>query len=359
MTKKILRTAVRTICFILVFLAVGYPIQHIFNYKWENAREHFYDRYNSFEAEPTDSIDIFYMGTSRINGGINPAIIFNEIGATGYNFGNTSTTAFAMYYELRYALKHHTPRYVVLEPSDLHLKRTPDVTNGAVESSYEKTILNMPDKALFFEMLWVNHFEFGQNDSLTYLFPLLRYHDRWKELTMHDFAVNPYHFEGYEEFLKGTYMRTDFTDLSAEPLYNPKHTPVDATPTSLRYLNKIVTLCKEKGIPIIVVIPPYMQVSESYHVLTKAFCEENNLPLLYFPTLESIADFGIDTATDFYNVGHLNTRGQLKFSVGLAQYLKENCDIQDHRSDPDYDAWHQAYARYYEVYGKDIGAKAP
>ena len=358
MIKQVLRIAARLVCFLAVFLAVGYPIQRVIEYKWD-VREHFYDRYNCFEAEPKDSLDIFYMGTSRINGGINPAIIFNEIGATGYNFGNTSTTAFAMYYELSYALKQHTPKYVVLEPSDLHLKRTPDVTRGVIENSYEKTILNMPDKKLFLEMLWVNQFEFGQSDGLTYLFPLLKYHDRWKKLTPQDFSADPYHFEGYKEFLKGTYMRADFTDLSAEPLYNPDHTPVDATPTSLRYLNKIVALCKEKNVPIIVIIPPYLQVSESYHRLTKAFCEENDLPLLYFPTLESIAEFGIDTATDYYNVGHLNTRGQLKFSTRLAQYLKENFELEDHRGDPAYDAWHQTYAQYYEAYGRELGAKAP
>ena len=208
-------------------------------------------------------------------------------------------------------------------------------------------------------MLWVNQFEFGKSDGLTYLFPLLKYHDRWKELTPKDFSVNPYHFEGYEEFLKGTYMHDDGTDLSSEPLYLPGHKPVKATSTSVRYLNKIVELCNEKNVSIIVVIPPYFQVPESYHTLTKDFCEENNLPLLYFPTLESIAEFGIDTKTDYYNVGHLNTLGQRKFSERLAQYLKENFELEDHRGDPAYDHWHQAYAVYYEAYGKRFGAKAP
>lgn len=345
-------------CFLAIFFAIWFPVERVIEYKWD-VREHFYDRYRSFEAEPENSIDVFYIGTSRINGGINPAVIFNEIGSTGYNFGNTSTTAFAMYYELRYALKHQKPEYVVMELSDIHLKRTPDVTNGIIYNSYEKSIRNMPDKELFFEMLWVNQFEFGQSDVLKYLFPLIEYHDRWKKVTLKDFSADPYHFDGYEEFLKGTYMRGDGTDLSAQPVFDPAEKPVEATGTSVRYLDKIVALCRENDIGIIVVVPPYVMAPESYYLLTAEYCEKNNLPLLYFPTVESIAEFGIDTRTDYYNVGHLNTLGQRKFSERLAQYLKENFELEDHREDPAYAHWHQAYAEYYEAYGQHIGAKAP
>ena len=358
MVKQVLRTAARLLCFTAIFFAIWFPVERIIKYKWD-VREHFYDRYRCFEAEPEGSIDILYMGTSRINGGINPAVVFNEIGATGYNFGNTSTTSFAMYYELRYALKHHKPKYLVMELSGIHLARTPDATKGIINASYEKSIYNMPDKKLFFEMLWVNQFEFGQSDALRYMFPLIEYHDRWKKVTLKDFSADPYHFEGYEEFLKGTYMRGDGTNFSDQPLFDPELKPVEAPETNIRYFDKIVALCKENDIEIIVIVPPYLMVHESYYQITKEYCEKNNLPLLYFPTLESIAEFGIDTRTDYYNVGHLNTLGQRKFSERLAQYMKENFEFEDHREDPAYAHWHQAYAEYYEAYGQHLGAKLP
>ena len=345
-------------CFLAIFFAIWFPVQRVIEYKWD-VREHYYDRYRCFEAEPEDSIDIIYIGTSRINGGINPAVVFNEIGATGYNFGSTSPTLFGMYYELRYAFKHQKPEYVVMELSDIHQKRTPNVTGGVVKNGYEKSIRNMPDKKLFLEMLWDNQFVFGQSDALNYLFPLLQYHDRWKEVTRKDFSSEPFRFDGYEEFLKGTYMRADYVDLSAEPMFDPKKKPVDATETSVLYLDKIVELCRENGAQIIVVIPPFVKVPESYYTLSAEYCEKNDLPLWYFPTLESIEEIGIDVKKDFYNAGHLNTLGQRKFSEVLAQYLKENFEMEDHREDPAYQHWHKTYAEYYEAYGKDLGAKAP
>lgn len=358
MKRVTLGRMIRIVCFLMIFVAVGSEIQSILGYKWSKDREHLYDRYRDYEDEPADSIDVFYLGTSRINGGVNPTIMFHETGMTGFNFSKTVNSALSAYFDLRYALKHQKPELVVIDLADIHLDRMPAEGNEAL-ISFERAVRNMPDWQIYWEMIWASQFEFGYDGTIEYVFPMLKYHERWKELTKDDFMVDMYASPDYEDFLKGAYMQTATEDLSDMPLYDPEHEPVEAVEASVRYWDKILALCRENDIDILAVIPPHLGVFSSYHTLAVDYCEKNGIPLMYYPTIESFEEIGIDASTCFYNAGHLNVLGQLRFSRMLAKVVSEEYSLPDHRGDPDFAQWTQAYEAYYQHYGHSIGAPEP
>ena len=356
--KRIGRMIIKTTCFILLLSAAWLSVQNLVSYKWD-IRERLYDRYRHFEAEPEGSVDILFSGSSPVNGGINPVIVYNEIGATGYNFGGTHKTAFCSYYELKYAFKHHVPDLLVLDLADIHIRKAPTDDSGW-ETAYRKYIENIPDPLIRLEMTLAYQKEFKENQVLNHLFPLLRYHERWKELTKDDYKPNPFHYEGYEDFVKGTYMNPHTVNLNGANAFSDEEV-VPASDLSLRYYDKILDMCKKHGVEVMIVVVPKLKMHPSQMADAVEYAQKNNLNVLYYPNKEAFNAIGISEADSFYNVGHLNVRGQVPYSRAVAAAIKEWYDLEDHRGDPAYAAWDEAYDQYVDKYrgqtqrdGKDL-----
>ena len=65
-------------------------------------------------------------GVQPLYAAVNPAVIWNESGVTGYNLGLSNQNAMTVYYELQYLLKHHTPQVVCIDANSIVSDRTPE-----------------------------------------------------------------------------------------------------------------------------------------------------------------------------------------------------------------------------------------
>ena len=77
-------------------------------------------------------------------------------------------------------------------------------------------------------------------DWITYLFPLLRYHSRWSELTAEDFT---YLFKTKKSFHQGYLMRTDVRPVTSYPTATPL-ADYQFGENSYKYLDMIRELCE-------------------------------------------------------------------------------------------------------------------
>ena len=80
--------------------------------------------------------------------------------------------------------------------------------------------------------------------------------------------------------------------------------------------------------------------------------EERGYQVLNFNTPEMAQALDLDWETDFYNSKHVNFLGAEKYTEYLSKYLEENYDLPDHRDDPKYESWEEAY-QYYLDYVED------
>lgn len=351
------RVAAKCALFLALVVAIGAVLQTILRHKWSPYVENVSTRYQALMEEPAGTIDVLYLGSSPLYAAVNPAVIWNESGVTGYNLGLSNQNAMTVYYELQYLLKHHTPQVVCIDANSIVSDRTPE--NEEYETTYRKVVDAIPDlgvKAAFIRDICRTY---DDQHAYDYWLPLFRYHDRWSELSCSDFSLQTEDIY-YQYFSKGCLLEAGVEAQiwpSVYPLQDDTIDPADGA-VEQEYYNRIVRLCRENGIQVAVILPPHLGLTQAKYDAVAAFSAENDLPLLAYPTEESWLADGFDLDTDLYEWNHLNIYGQAKFSAIVADCLQEWFGLEDHRGDPAYAAWDEAYAEYLDFFAQAEAALA-
>ena len=106
--KKII---IKVSIFILIFtISISY-LNNIFLYKSGHRSKLYQGLYMNQETD----YDILLMGSSHMNGGVNPNILWNEYGITSFNYATGGQPIDVTYYLLKEALKMHDSKIVVLD----------------------------------------------------------------------------------------------------------------------------------------------------------------------------------------------------------------------------------------------------
>ena len=89
--------------------------------------------WEQYLAEPRDSIDVLFLGSSYAYCDWNPAVMYTESGLTGYVMGGSEQPPALTYWYLKEALKTQSPSVVVLEANSLFFDRYRNYTQTNVE----------------------------------------------------------------------------------------------------------------------------------------------------------------------------------------------------------------------------------
>ena len=120
---------------------------------------------------------------------------------------------------------------------------------------------------------------------------------------------------------------------------------------SMKYLEKIIQLCRENGVEFVMFAIPYgietdqarYDRRQGTNLALEDYLESQEIPFLFY---QRDIDTGIDFATDFRDKTHLNTYGAEKISAHLGGWLQENYQLSDHRTDEAYASWTEDYENY-------------
>lgn len=286
-----------------------------------------------------DQYDVVFMGSSHMNGGMDPNVIWNQHGITSFNYATGGQPIDATYYLLKDVLKKHQHPIVVLDVFYLGM------TNQYGERGL---VSNAIDNMKFsFNKLEAIRNCTPPEDWIPYLFPVLKYHFRWSSLQQKDFGFgysSVYYTKGFEAG----------TNRYGKPISKWEDTDnrIDIPPKTLEYLNKIVELSKTENFKLILVNMPcdysepnqqsgWVDDCEALFNTVADYAESNQIPFLDLYDLAD--DIGIDFANDMNNSGHLNLWGAYKVSTYFGDYLTQNYDLTDHRSDSAYAQWNEDY----------------
>ncbi len=267
--------------------------------------------------------ELLIIGNCESYENISTMELWEEYGITSFIRGNSNQLIPQSYYLLREALEYETPKVVLLNIQAMTIPEQDTESYNRMVFDGMRWSKNKLEAILETKM---------EEEHLTeYLFPLLRYHDRWKELTAEDFR---YAFqERPERSYNGYYLRADirpYTEFPAERR-KPDYTFPE---NNYEYLDRIEALCREKGIALVLMKAPslYPEWPEPYEEQVEAYAKEHGL--LYLNTLEEAEAIGLDFFTDTYDEGlHLNVYGAEKVSQWLGPILKERYGLSDQRSD--------------------------
>jgi hypothetical protein len=180
----------------------------------------------------------------------------------------------------------------------------------------------------------------------SYLFPLLRYHDRWSQLTKDDFT---YWFHRDQVSDQGYLMQAGVKPLQDEHVERPL---VDYSfgETSWYYLDKMVALCKEKGTQLVLIKAPALSPVwwDQWDSQIEEYAQKNGL--LYINMLEHQEEIGIDWSKDTYDTGlHLNVYGAEKAADWFGNVLRQQCNVPDRRTEQSIaDRWAEKCETYHQ-----------
>ena len=67
---------------------------------------------------------------------------------------------------------------------------------------------------------------------------------------------------------------------------------------------------------------------------------------------DAMKKLNIDWKVDFYGKDHVNSKGNIKTTKYLQDYILDNFELEDKRDNADYDYWETAYKKYTHVFNK-------
>lgn len=326
--KILIRLSVFMMIFIMIFTMINAFFQPIW-LDWNN-----YYTTHGFYKQPKNTIETIVLGPSTLITGITPMEMYEEYGICAYNLATEQQPLLASYYWLKEAERLHgdTLKTVILEVSALR--------SSTSDTLYHKSLDTMRLSVNKFQAVY-DYCEEDLADTLSYLFPVVAYHNRWTELEAVDFnknSIDPnsgtrgYGFETETYSGRVAYKNVKIKDIVCDD--NVGYTKF--RDDSLEYAEKIIDYCNEQGLELILVKTPTNNWSDTLHVSAQSFADNHNITFLDFNYSPLYEELGYIHAFDSKDGNHMNYYGATKLTKWMGSYLVKNCDATDIRGQAGY-----------------------
>lgn len=325
-----IRILIRAVAFILVFAICFCMLSNILVRKDSNAKyKSFFDEKNEF--------DVLFTGISHMEFALYPLDIWNDYGFTSFNIGESGSILPVDYWVLKNALDYKTPKLVVIDVrrSDWEMKK---LSSGVGISQFDRYPLSI-NKIKTAEYLYSDPLE--KDEKIEFLFPLIKYHDRWQELTENDFAENDFRIKG------SFYPDADRLTAIVPELYDrvPETEKKYGSDIALGALRGMIEMCQEKGIDVLLTELPYNADPDCQMLANgiRDIADEYGVGYIDFLQCDEFMNYHTDMLD---HGGHVNDSGARKITAAMGQYIVDNYDMPDHRGDARYDSWNKEYEDY-------------
>jgi hypothetical protein len=332
MKKKICKTVIFVILTVVIFLG----LTNIFMAKFLDNNCQSYTAAELYE-QPKNSIEVVFSGSSQMVFGISSMKLYEDYGISAYGTGSPNQGILCSLGWLREIDKTQDIKVAVLDASQLF------ETIG--ESDYRQTLDTMKLSANKLDIVQ-QHIEetnrlleegsdsgVEQADSmLSYIFPIIKYHTRWEELTKDDFTFSTDNSPMFMGTRMADYV-TSFTSYEEWQSDESEMSEEDLTMTSYQKdsLLKYKEYCDENGIEMLLIKTPKSDWTETKDRLTQELADELGITYINYSSKEQCEALGIDFHSDFKDSEHQNVRGMDKMAEAVGAYLNEHYDLTDFR----------------------------
>lgn len=322
--KDKIKKIVKPICFLIgLFIVLKicswiiHPKANVYN---SNAVE---NKTESFMLEKENSLDVIFLGDSESYANFSPLQIWNESGITSYVMGVSAQRLCDTYELLKRSVENQDIKIVALETNCLY--RDSSTYSSDDEDFVMKTASD--------------------------IFPVLKYHSRWKEFVPGKSASE--HSEEERKY-KGFRLRFDTEPYTAGEWMYETDAVEEIAENNIEYLEQIKSFCDEREIKFILISAPSPDCwTYERHNAVCAWADGNAVDFIDMNLMDE--ELGINWATDTRDAGnHVNYFGAEKVSGYLSVYLKENYELTDHRNDTYYEDWNSKYEDYYNKIKNNI-----
>lgn len=283
------------------------------------------ERKRAIDRRPADSIDLMFIGNSHAYCTFDPAVMEPILGTRVFNAGLPDQKIDMVYFTLQEMLRKQKPDTIVLEAFSF----------GRSNSEYAGFVANIdamsPSLLKFQEAFEIFPDKY---DAFRMSFGLFRSHNNWKKPSvikdnlsyMLGRSKDYSKFDGFYPLESKMSAKTIQKYRDAKDI---KFTPV-VDDYSIGYFKRIVRLCKERNIRLVVAMAPfndlYVQKVDYYSFYEKMnnLCRDEGVEYIDFNKLYKDIGLTYDDFEDaFHHAQHMNIWGAEKVSTYMANYLKD------------------------------------
>ena len=276
--------------------------------------------------------DVIFVGDCEVYANFTPMEMYRQAGIKAYVRGTSQQLLWQSYYVLAETFRYETPKVVVFNVNAMRY------SEPVKEEFNRLTIDKMRWSGEKVGIIQASMTE--EENFLSYVFPILRYHSRFSQLTAEDFT---YLFRDKQITWQGHLVNDNVKPLGRLP---SKKALADYSFGDIcwEYLEKMRLLCEENGAELVLIKAPsvYPYWYEQYDAQIEEYAAKHGLTFYNF--LDHVEEIGIDYQVDTYDAGlHMNLNGATKLSTYFAKILSEKHGLPDHRGDPVFDEMLIAY----------------
>lgn len=288
---------------------------------------------DGFYNSPEDEYDVIYFGSSNAYCSFNPLEIWEKTGVKSYVFATQQQPVWATYHYMVDAFKRQKPDAAVMDI--LMFSKNDDYYDDGVNYTFCD---NMPLSLNKIKLAYAAA-PAGQRFGLLCRF--VKYHSRWNDLNETDFT---YRRSKMSDYSKGYYVLDSKCDNAVHADTSKETAPREISEKNMIYLKKIIDLCKENNVRLMLVKTPSNSTAEEkqYYNSVKAIADSEGIDFADYNLRYD--EIGLDIKNDFFDETHLNVWGAEKFSeyfVNTVEYFKGKT-----RTDSD---WQADFDKYLEI----------
>ena len=290
------------------------------------------------EYDQAGGHDVIFIGDCEVYANFTPMEMYRQAGITAYVRGSSQQLLWQSYYVLAETFRYEKPKVVVFNVNAMR-------HGEPVSEAFNRLTID--------KMKWskekvgiINASMMEEENFWSYVFPMLRYHSRFDELTGEDFQ---YLFTTKDNTWNGHLVNQEVNPVGTLPTKRPLR-DYQFADVCYAYLDGMRQLCEENGAELILVKAPsvYPYWYDQYDAQMEAYAADHGLTFYNF--LDYVDEIGIDYNTDTYDAGlHMNLAGATKLSRFFADILAENHGLQDHRLDPEVAAVYDEKLKLYDI----------
>ncbi len=340
--KNILKDIVFVILTVSILLSVNQILVKKKTYRntpWPST-----STYEQFYNMDENSIDVLFLGSSYAMNAFIPQEIYNEYEYTSYNLASEQQSIFTSYYWLKEALNYQSPKVVVLETRfafEMHPESSLNTTEGLLRSAFDP--MKSTSKVKWEAVNEICSYDDSQS-VLSYYLTNIRFHSRYQDLEDVDFdssLVSSAQLFGY-----APNFNNHITEY--EPFVSTDTSVYETFYDNMEYyLDRIVELCDENDIELLLVSVPSSNMTDGIHNTLTAYAEEHNVTYYDFSEETLYSSLGTEMPQESA-VDHENLLGARKMSLAIGTAL-----TMTHKIDPVTDTQYESNKEFYEAMIKD------
>ncbi len=317
-------------------------------------------RIEGFYMEPSDSLDVVFLGSSELFTDFSSALAYEDFGFTSYPYAVNANPVTLWKYELQEIIDRQHPQLIVVE------------TNGALydrgrlfrEVSLRRIVDNIPSSRNRTAMIKA----FGHDSPISYVFPFVKYHNKWEQpsIMMKCAASTISLYLRQNAYLKGVLTNTgklqadSFRDIRGDAREAPLQEDAESA------LRDFLEYCRTEKIDNIIFVryPHCVTEADADYARYLRSNAAGTIISSYgfdFINLDQYEEeIGFDLKNDYYNSEHMNIYGMQKMTKWFGSYLMDHYHlIPRQQTEKNIRQWENSvrYMHAFEAYFEELKSR--